>query len=58
MNNAASVASVVTPVGVQSGDVAIGYTLTDAASGPCNIQAEYSPDGGVTWYAATEDTTA
>ena len=46
-------ASVVTPVGVQSGDVAIGYTLTDAASDPCNILAEYSPDGGVTWYAAT-----
>ena len=58
VNNAAPVASVVTPVGVQSGDVAIGYTLTDAASDPCNILAEYSPDGGATWYAATENTTA
>ena len=49
VNNAAPVAWVVRPSGVQSGDVAIGYTLTDAASDPCNILAEYSPDGGVTW---------
>ncbi len=46
-------AAITTPSGTQSGNVTINYTLTDANSDPCSILAQYSPDGGTTWDAAT-----
>ena len=44
---------VVTPTGTQSGNVTINYSLFDVESDPCSIQAQYSPNGGTTWYSAT-----
>ena len=46
-------ATVATPSAAQSGDVAISYSLVEAASDPCNIQVQYSSDAGATWYTAT-----
>ena len=55
IQNLPPAAAVVTPAGVQGNNVTIGYSLFDAASHPCNIQVQYSPDGGATWYAASAD---
>lgn len=49
-------AFVPTPVGTQKGTVAISYSLSDLESDTCSVQVEYSPNGGVTWYAATRAT--
>ena len=45
-------ATVSTPSSPQSGSVTISYTLTDAESNTCSVQAQYSPDGGTTWNTA------
>jgi hypothetical protein len=42
-------ASVTTPSGLQVGQIAIAYTLTDAESDACTVIAEYSIDGGATF---------
>jgi hypothetical protein len=46
-------ASVTTPSGPQSGNVTIGYNLTDAESDLCSILVQYSPDEGANWQTAT-----
>jgi hypothetical protein len=51
-NNPVS-ASVAAPAGVQTGLVILNYTLTDLDGDPCSITAEYSDDGGSSWFAAT-----
>jgi probable HAF family extracellular repeat protein len=53
--NQIPVASVTTPSGAQSGNVAISYSLADEESEICSIVVEYSTDGGSTWKAATAD---
>jgi hypothetical protein len=43
-----------TPLGTQSGNVTISYSLSDKESDLCSILVEYSPNGGTTWYTATK----
>ena len=45
---------VVTPSGMLSGNITINYSLFDDESDACSIQVQYSPNGGTTWYAATQ----
>jgi hypothetical protein len=47
-------ASIVPLSGIQSGDVAITYRLFDGDSDNLDIAVEYSPDGGGSFYTATE----
>ncbi|MHC5081748.1 MAG: hypothetical protein ACYTHN_22320 [Planctomycetota bacterium] len=54
--NAAPTVTVPTPTGVQSGDITITYTLSDAESDVCSIAAGYSVDGGANFSPATEGT--
>ena len=49
-------ASVTTPAGLQSGNILISYTLTDAENDPCTIVAQFSLDGGATFSPATQGT--
>jgi hypothetical protein len=49
-----TVPSIATPSGTQNGNVTITYSLADAESDACGIQAQYSLDGGTTWTAATQ----
>jgi hypothetical protein len=51
---------ITTPLGTQSGNVSITYSLQDKESDVCSIRAEYSANGGGTWYTATagSETTA
>ena len=51
-NQAPSVV-VTTPTSPQSGNVSIGYSLTDAESNTCSIAVQYSGNGGMTWQTAT-----
>jgi len=46
-------ASVTTPSDTKSGDISIAYTLSDAQSDSCSIQAQYSTNDGATWSTAT-----
>lgn len=46
--------TVTTPSGLQTGTIAIGYTLTDAENDLCSIVAEYSIDGGATFSPAAQ----
>ena len=46
-------AAVVTPSGAHSGSISVSYSLSDPESDTCGIKAQYSPDGGTTWYTAT-----
>jgi hypothetical protein len=46
-------ASVTTPSSPQSGAVTIGYSLTDADADLCDINVQYSTDGGTTWNTAS-----
>jgi hypothetical protein len=41
------------PAGTQSGLILVSYSLTDAESDPCSLQASFSPDGGATFSPAT-----
>ena len=47
-------ASVSTPSGTQSGNVTISYSLFDNESDTCSILVQYSPNGGTSWYTATQ----
>lgn len=51
--NAAPSCSIVTPSGVQSGDVLINYMLVDVESNTLSIALEYSADDGKTWDACS-----
>ncbi|MCZ6690819.1 MAG: hypothetical protein O7H41_14600 [Planctomycetota bacterium] len=56
-NNDAPVTAIVTPGGLQSGDVTISYTLTDTNSDAASIQVRYSTtDNGLIWAVAMEQT--
>ena len=44
---------VTTPTSPQTGNVSISYILTNAGWFDCSVQVQYSPNGGVAWYAAT-----
>ncbi|MEW6680529.1 MAG: VCBS repeat-containing protein, partial [bacterium] len=42
-----------TPIGTQSGNINISYTLRDDDSDLCSIEIKFSKDGGFTWQDAT-----
>jgi hypothetical protein len=44
---------VATPTGEQYGDITIEYTIADDENDVVSIKAEYSEDGGMSWYPAT-----
>jgi hypothetical protein len=44
---------VATPDGEQYGDITVEYTLADDENDVIGIKAEYSEDGGTSWYPAT-----
>ncbi len=44
---------VATPEGEQYGDIVIEYTIADDENDVVSIKAEYSEDGGASWYPAT-----
>jgi hypothetical protein len=50
-NNAPAI-TVTDPVGVQSGNVTIDFTLADPDGDTCSVVTEYSIDGGATWSRA------
>ncbi|MEE9150969.1 MAG: Ig-like domain-containing protein [Thermoplasmata archaeon] len=52
-NNEIPEVGIITPTGVQSGEVLISYTLKDRESDTSNILAEYSKDG-VSYFSAKE----
>jgi hypothetical protein len=52
-NNTLPWVAIETPFGVSTGNIRIGYTLTDAQSDQCIIRVEYSADGGAFWREAT-----
>ena len=52
VHDAPPAVAAVTPTGLQTGNVTITYTLAEAQSDPCSIQAQYSVNGGATWLAA------
>lgn len=51
--NTPPTAAVMTPAGVQSGDIPIDYFLSDAQSDTCSVEVLYSTNGGTSWQAAT-----
>jgi uncharacterized delta-60 repeat protein len=46
--------TVATPLGVQSHNIQINYSLTDIEGDACSVLVEYSTDGGSTYQAATK----
>lgn len=56
--NTRTLVNVLTPVGIQSGDITISYVLVDAQHDPIDIIVEVSLDGGVTWQGAVEQSDA
>lgn len=46
-------AGIVTPGGVQFGNVPVDYTLTDAEGNDCSVVVEYTANNGTNWYTAT-----
>ena len=57
IGNTAPKATVTTPTTMQSGDIAIDYSLTDPDADTCTIVVEYSIDGGATWKTTTAGST-
>ncbi|MGD8719022.1 MAG: FG-GAP-like repeat-containing protein [Candidatus Zixiibacteriota bacterium] len=52
-NSTAPSVTVATPGGEQYGDIPIEYTIADDENDVVNVRAEYSEDGGMSWYPAT-----
>jgi CSLREA domain-containing protein len=53
VNDLPSILAITTPSGTKSGAVAFTFTLSDPESDLCNIDTKFSPDGGNTWYDAS-----
>ncbi|MCZ6690818.1 MAG: hypothetical protein O7H41_14595 [Planctomycetota bacterium] len=53
-NNDPPSAFVTTPPGSPSGDIVVSYALTDTHSDMATIMADYSTDGGLNFFMATE----
>ncbi|MCY2932118.1 MAG: C39 family peptidase [Planctomycetota bacterium] len=47
------IAQIDSPVGLPDGSMSIPYVLAEEDSDACNIQVEFSTDGGTTWAPAT-----